>query len=58
VENLTGGSAPPHTWPPREGIVDVVHKALHALVTVMAAERLVGLTQWFMADLSRLLSID
>jgi hypothetical protein len=42
VENVTGVGAPPRTWPPREEAVDVVHKAVYALVTGLLAERWVA----------------
>ncbi len=41
MENATGVGAPPHTWPVREQVVDVGHKALYSLVTGLVAERLV-----------------
>ena len=41
VENATGVGAPPHTWPPAEQLVDVLHKAVYSLVTGAVAERLV-----------------
>lgn len=41
VENATGVGAPPHTWPRQEQVVDVLHKAVYAVVTGLAAERLV-----------------
>ena len=41
VENATGAGAPPHTWPPAEQAVDVLHKAVYSLVTGAVAERLV-----------------
>ena len=41
VENATGVGAPPHTWPPFEQVVDVVHKTVYALVTGVVADRLV-----------------
>jgi hypothetical protein len=44
VENATGAGAPPSTWPVSERIVDVGHKALYALVTGAAADRLVAPT--------------
>jgi hypothetical protein len=42
MENVTGAGAPPHTWPAREQLVDVGHKALFSLVTGVVAERLVA----------------
>lgn len=42
VENATGVGAPPHTWPVREQIVDVAHKAIYSLATSLFAERLVA----------------
>jgi hypothetical protein len=44
MENATGVGAPPHTWPVREQMVDVGHKALYSLVTGVVAERLVAPT--------------
>ena len=41
VENATGVGAPPHTWPPPEQLVDVLHKAVYCLVTGKVAEHLV-----------------
>jgi hypothetical protein len=41
VENATGAGAPPHTWPRRELVVDVLHKAVFSVVTGMMADRLV-----------------
>lgn len=41
VENATGVGAPPHTWPAREQVVDVSHKAVYSWVTGKVAERLV-----------------
>ena len=41
VENATGVGAPPRTWPPRERVVDVAHKAVFAVVTGLVAERLI-----------------
>lgn len=42
LENATGVGAPPHTWPWREQVVDVGHKAVYSLVTGVVAERLVA----------------
>jgi hypothetical protein len=42
VENATGVGAPPRTWPRREEVIDVVDKAVYALVTGFVAERLVA----------------
>lgn len=41
VENMTGVGAPPRTWPMRERIIDVAHKAVFAVVTGLVAERLI-----------------
>ena len=41
VENGTGCGAPPHTWPRREEVWDVLHKSVYALTTGLLAERLV-----------------
>jgi hypothetical protein len=45
VENATGVGAPPRMWPAREEAIDVVHKAVYALVTGLVAER------WIRPDL-------
>ena len=42
VENATGVGAPPHTWPIREQVVDVLHKAVYSVATGFVAERLVS----------------
>ena len=42
LENATGVGAPPHTWPWREQVVDVAHKAVYSLVTGLVVERLVA----------------
>ena len=42
VENATGVGAPPHTWPVREQVVDVVHKAIYSLTTGVVADRLIA----------------
>ena len=39
VENATGVGAPPHTWPIREQVLDVVHKAVYSLATGVVADR-------------------
>jgi len=41
VENATGVGAPPRTWPVREQIVDIGHKAIYSFVTGIVAERIV-----------------
>ncbi|MDF2968994.1 MAG: hypothetical protein K0Q93_2772 [Nocardioidaceae bacterium] len=41
LENATGVGAPPHTWPPREQVVDVMHKAAYSLATGLLADRLI-----------------
>ncbi|MCW2899309.1 MAG: hypothetical protein JWO67_1574 [Streptosporangiaceae bacterium] len=41
LENATGVGAPPSTWPHDEWLIDVVHKAIYAVVTGLIAERLV-----------------
>ena len=41
VENATGVGAPPHTWPVREQVVDVLHKAIYSFATGVFADRLV-----------------
>lgn len=40
LENITGQGAPPWTWPRRELVVDVLHKAVYAFVTGAVADRL------------------
>lgn len=40
LENLTGVGAPPQTWPRPELAVDLVHKAVYALVTGLVADAL------------------
>jgi len=40
LENATGVGAPPHTWPRREQVVDVLHKTVYALATGLLADRL------------------
>ena len=42
VENATGVGAPPHTWPVREQVVDVLHKTVYSVVTSLVAGRLVA----------------
>jgi hypothetical protein len=42
VENAAGTGAPPHTWPPREQLVDLLHKTVYAFATGIAADRLVA----------------
>jgi hypothetical protein len=42
IENGTGVGAPPRTWPRREELVDVGHKAIYAFTTGLVAERLVA----------------
>jgi hypothetical protein len=42
VENSTGVGAPPHTWPLREQVVDLGHKAVYSVTTGLVAERLVA----------------
>jgi hypothetical protein len=41
LENATGVGAPPWTWPINEQVIDLVHKAIYAYATGMAADRLV-----------------
>ncbi len=41
MENATGVGAPPRTWPVREQVWDLAHKAVYSLVTGLVAERLV-----------------
>ncbi|MCP2257100.1 hypothetical protein LX15_000785 [Streptoalloteichus tenebrarius] len=40
LENATGVGAPPPTWPRRELVVDLLHKAAFALATGLAADLL------------------
>ncbi|HEX2578419.1 MAG TPA: hypothetical protein VHK88_18885 [Aquihabitans sp.] len=42
LENATGVGAPPPTWPRREQVVDVAHKAIYSLVTSVVAERMIA----------------
>jgi len=42
LENATGVGAPPWTWPRDELVIDVAHKAVYALVTGVAVDRLAG----------------
>ena len=42
LENAAGTGAPPHTWPVREQVVDVAHKAVYSFATGLVAERLVA----------------
>ncbi|WP_205781425.1 hypothetical protein [Planctomonas deserti] len=41
LENTTGAGAPPSSWPAKEFVVDVVHKAVYAVVTGVVADRLI-----------------
>jgi hypothetical protein len=45
LENVTGVGAPPTSWPAKEQLVDVIHKALYSLATGLAADR------WIRPDL-------
>ncbi|MDX6302637.1 MAG: hypothetical protein QOF53_3851 [Nocardioidaceae bacterium] len=38
MENASGRGAPPSTWPAREQVVDVVHKAVYSTVTGLVAD--------------------
>jgi hypothetical protein len=40
LENATGVGAPPETWPRKELVVDVAHKAVYAFVTGAVADAL------------------
>lgn len=40
LENLTGSGAPPSTWPRKELVIDVLHKAVYAFTTGFVADRL------------------
>src|SRR3954451_14660484 len=42
VENATGVGAPPSTWPHRERVVDLTHKAIYSVVAGTVADRLVA----------------
>ena len=44
LENATGVGAPPPSWPRREQIVDVLHKAVYSLTTGLVAERIIDAT--------------
>ena len=41
LENVTGAGAPPRTWPVREQVIDVLHKAVYSLTTGVVADRLI-----------------
>ncbi|MFV0138114.1 hypothetical protein ACLGIH_34000 [Streptomyces sp. HMX87] len=40
LENATGAGAPPQTWPRRELVVDLLHKAVYAFATGAVADAL------------------
>ncbi|CAM04771.1 hypothetical protein A8924_5925 [Saccharopolyspora erythraea NRRL 2338] len=40
LENVTGVGAPPWTWPRRELVIDLLHKAIYAYATGAVADRL------------------
>ena len=42
LENAAGTGAPPRTWPVREQVVDVVHKAVYSFATGLLADRVVA----------------
>ena len=42
LENATGVGAPPSTWPRREQVVDVAHKAVYAFATGLVADRILS----------------
>jgi hypothetical protein len=42
LENATGVGAPPWTWPRRERVIDVSHKAVYAFTTGAVADALVA----------------
>jgi hypothetical protein len=42
LENAAGTGAPPHTWPVREQVVDVAHKAVYSFATGLLADRLIA----------------
>jgi hypothetical protein len=41
LENATGAGAPPPSWPRRELVIDVAHKASYAFATGLFADRLI-----------------
>src|SRR4051812_29384183 len=43
LENMTGVGAPPATWPRKELLVDVLHKAVYGFVTGAVADPLAAL---------------
>jgi len=45
LENATGVGAPPWTWPKDELVIDVLHKAVYALVTGVVVDRLLARAQ-------------
>jgi hypothetical protein len=40
LENYTGTGAPPWTWPRKELLIDVAHKAVYGIATGLVADRL------------------
>ncbi len=42
LENATGVGSPPWTWPVDEQVIDVLHKAIYAIVTGAVTDRLVA----------------
>ncbi len=42
IENVTGVGSPPHTWPRREQLIDVTHKAIYSVLTGIVADRLIS----------------
>jgi hypothetical protein len=42
LENATGVGSPPWTWPVDEQVIDLLHKAVYAVVTGVVADRLVA----------------
>jgi hypothetical protein len=44
VENATGVGAPPTTWPRRERVIDLAHKAIYSVVAGAVADRFVAPT--------------
>ncbi|MET9504181.1 hypothetical protein ABZY42_21090 [Streptomyces sp. NPDC006622] len=44
LENATGVGAPPSTWPRKELLVDVLHKAVYAFITGAVADALAART--------------
>ncbi len=41
LENATGVGAPPPSWPAKEQVVDLIHKAIYAYTTGFASDRMI-----------------